>query len=151
MPLIMDIQQILKHLPHRYPFLLIDKVLAYTPGQSLTALKNVTYNEPFFQGHFPQRPVMPGVLIVEAMAQATGLLASASTHSQPSEHVLYYLVGIDDARFKLPVQPGDQLIIEVVHERNVRDVWKFNGTAKVDGKLAASATILCARREHEVD
>ncbi len=151
MPLIMDIQQVLKHLPHRYPFLLIDKVLAYTPGQSLTALKNVTYNEPFFQGHFPQRPVMPGVLIVEAMAQATGLLASASTHSQPSERVLYYLVGIDDARFKQPVQPGDQLIIEVVHERNVRDVWKFNGTAKVDGKLAASATILCARRKHEVD
>ncbi len=147
----MDIHQILKYLPHRYPLLLIDKVLSYTPGQSLIALKNVTYNEPFFTGHFPQRPVMPGVLIVEAMAQATGLLAYASSQVQPSEHDLYYLVGIDDARFKQPVQPGDQIIIEVVLERNMRDVWKFNGTAKVDGKLAASATILCARGKSEVD
>lgn len=147
----MDIQQVLKLLPHRYPFLLIDKVLSYTPGQSLTALKNVTCNEPFFPGHFPQRPVMPGVLIVEAMAQATGLLAYAGSQAQSANRGLYYLVGIDDARFKQPVQPGDQLLIEVTLERNVRDVWKFNGTAKVDGKLAASAVILCARGKDEVD
>lgn len=147
----MDIHQVLKHLPHRYPLLLIDKVLSYTPGQSLTALKNVTYNEPFFPGHFPQHPVMPGVLIVEAMAQATGLLAYATPQSPPLGNALYYLVGIDDARFKQPVQPGDQLIIEVVLERNMRDVWKFSGTATVDGKLAASATIMCARGKSEVD
>jgi 3-hydroxyacyl-[acyl-carrier-protein] dehydratase len=147
----LDIHQVLKHLPHRYPFLLIDKVLSYTPGQSLIALKNVSYNEPFFPGHFPQRPVMPGVLIVEAMAQATGLLAYAGRPAQTADRGLYYLVGIDDARFKQPVQPGDQLIIEVALERNVREVWKFNGTARVDGKLAASATILCARGKDEVD
>lgn len=147
----LDIHQVLRLLPHRYPFLLIDRVLSYTPGQSLIALKNVTYNEPFFPGHFPQRPVMPGVLIVEAMAQATGLLAYAGSQVQAADQGLYYLVGIDNARFKQPVQPGDQLIIEAVLERNMRDVWKFNGTAKVDGKLAASATILCARGKSEVD
>jgi len=138
---------VLQYLPHRYPFLLIDRVLDCTPGESLTAIKNVTVNEPFFQGHFPHRPVMPGVMILEAMAQATGILAFRTTETRPSEHLLYYLVGIDDARFKQPVEPGDQLIIEVRAERNMRGLWKFSAEAKVEGKLVASANLMCARKE----
>lgn len=143
----MDIHEVLQYLPHRYPFLLIDRVLDCTPGESLTAIKNVTVNEPFFQGHFPHRPVMPGVMILEAMAQATGILAFRTTETRPSEHLLYYLVGIDDARFKQPVEPGDQLIIEVRAERNMRGLWKFSAEAKVDCKLVASANLMCARKE----
>lgn len=143
----MDIHEVLQYLPHRYPFLLIDRVLDCTPGESLTAIKNVTVNEPFFQGHFPHRPVMPGVMILEAMAQATGILAFRTTETRPSEHLLYYLVGIDDARFKQPVEPGDQLIIEVRAERNMRGLWKFSAEAKVEGKLVASANLMCARKE----
>lgn len=143
----MDIHEVLQHLPHRYPFLMIDRVLACTPGESLTALKNVTINEPFFQGHFPLRPVMPGVMILEAMAQATGILAFRTTQTRPSEHLLYYLVGVDNARFKQPVEPGDQLMIEVRSERNMRGLWKFIAEAKVDGKLVASADLMCARKE----
>lgn len=143
----MDIHEVLQYLPHRYPFLLIDRVLDCTPGESLTAIKNVTVNEPFFQGHFPHRPVMPGVMILEAMAQATGILAFRTTETRPSEHLLYYLVGIDDARFKQPVEPGDQLIIEVRTERNMRGLWKFSAEAKVEEKLVASASLMCARKE----
>ncbi|MDO9371736.1 MAG: 3-hydroxyacyl-ACP dehydratase FabZ [Gammaproteobacteria bacterium] len=143
----MDIHEVLQHLPHRYPFLMIDRVLTCIPGESLTALKNVTINEPFFQGHFPNRPVMPGVMILEAMAQATGILAFRTTQTRPSEHLLYYLVGVDNARFKQPVEPGDQLMIEVRAERNMRGIWKFTAEAKVGGKLVASADLMCARKE----
>lgn len=143
----LDIHEVLKHLPHRYPFLLIDRVLECTPGKSLVALKNVTINEPFFQGHFPQQPVMPGVLILEALAQATGILAFRTTDSRPSEHVLYYFVGIDNARFKQMVEPGDQLILEVELVRSVRGVWKFTTRAKVDGKMVTSADLMCAKKD----
>ncbi len=143
----LDIYQILQHLPHRYPFLLIDRVLEYAPGESLVAIKNVTFNEPFFTGHFPARPVMPGVLIVEAMAQATGILAIRSQNLPRDDNSLYYLVGIDKARFKRPVEPGDQLVIRVVFERSLRGVWKFTAEARVDGNLAASAEVMAALRE----
>ncbi len=142
----MDIHEVLKHLPHRYPFLLIDRVLEHVPGESLTALKNVTFNEHFFSGHFPIRPVMPGVLIMEAMAQATGILAFRSTSSLPSEGTLYYFVGIDNARFKRPVEPGDQLILKVIVKRNMRNVWQFGARAEVDGELVASADLMCASK-----
>ncbi len=142
----MDIHEVLRHLPHRYPFLLIDRVTDYEAGRSLTALKNVTYNEPFFTGHFPVRPVMPGVLILEAMAQATGILAFRSTETLPSDGTLYYFVGIDNARFKRPVEPGDQLVIEVEVIRNMRNIWRFNARATVDGGLACSAEIMCASK-----
>ncbi len=142
----MDIHQVLKHLPHRYPFLLIDRVTQYEQGKSLSALKNVTFNEQFFSGHFPARPVMPGVLILEAMAQATGILAFRSTDTLPRDGTLYYFVGIDNARFKRPVEPGDQLHIDVEVLRNVRNIWRFNARASVDGELAASATIMCASK-----
>jgi 3-hydroxyacyl-[acyl-carrier-protein] dehydratase len=143
----MDIHDVLKHLPHRYPFLLIDRVLECIPGKSLIALKNVSYNEPFFIGHFPQRPVMPGVLILEALAQATGILAFRSTESVPSDGALYYLVGIDNGRFKQPVEPGDQLILEVELSRNVRNIWKFSTEARVGNEVVASADVMCASKE----
>lgn len=143
----MDIQEILEYLPHRYPFLLIDRVLAVEPGRSLTGLKNVSFNEPFFLGHFPQRPIMPGVLILEALAQATGILAFKSENERPDHHSMYYLVGIDSARFKRPVEPGDQLILEVRLDRIKRGVGKFFGEAKVDGQLVASAELMCAKRD----
>ncbi|CAK0755990.1 3-hydroxy-acyl-(acyl-carrier-protein) dehydratase [Gammaproteobacteria bacterium] len=145
----LDIHQVLKHLPHRYPFLLVDRVLDYEPNKSLRAIKNVTINEPFFQGHFPFRPVMPGVLILEAIAQATGILAFLSTGTLPSERSLYYFVGVDNARFKQPVEPGDQMVLEVEVLRTMRGVWKFRGEAKVDGKVVASAEMMCAEREIE--
>jgi len=143
----MDIHDVLKHLPHRYPFLLIDRVLECIPGKSLIALKNVSYNEPYFTGHFPQRPVMPGVLILEALAQATGILAFRSTESVPSDGALYYLVGIDNGRFKQPVEPGDQLILEVELSRNVRNIWKFSTEARVGNEVVASADVMCASKE----
>jgi len=143
----MDIHDVLKHLPHRYPFLLIDRVIECVPGKSLIALKNVSYNEPYFIGHFPQRPVMPGVLILEALAQATGILAFRSTKSVPSDGALYYLVGIDNGRFKQPVEPGDQLILEVVLSRNVRNIWKFSTEARVGDEIVASADVMCASKE----
>lgn len=141
-----DILEIMQYLPHRYPFLLLDRVLSFTPGQALTALKNVTYNEPFFPGHFPQRPIMPGVLILEALAQATGVLAFKTAQELPDANAMYYLVGIDKARFKQPVQPGDQLILQVSLERMRRDVGRFLGEASVDGKIVAAAELLCAKR-----
>ena len=143
----MDIQEILEYLPHRYPFLLIDRVLAIEPGRSLTGLKNVSFNEAFFLGHFPQRPIMPGVLILEALAQATGVLAFKSEGGKPDHRSMYYLVGVDNARFKRPVGPGDQLILEVRLERVKRNIGKFICEAKVDGQLAASAELMCAKRD----
>ena len=140
----MDIQAILEHLPHRYPFLLIDRIVQCDPGKSLTAIKNVTINEPHFQGHFPQMPVMPGVLILEAMAQATGVLAFQTRNGRQN---IYYLVGIDSARFKRPVVPGDQLVIEVEFKQAVRNIWKVDARAKVDGKVVASAELMCAEKE----
>lgn len=147
----MDIHEILKYLPHRYPFLLIDRVLKLVPGKSLTAIKNVTSNEPFFVGHFPQRMVMPGVLILEALAQASGILAFKTTDSLPDSGSLYFFAGIDNARFKQVVEPGDQLILEVEVIKAKQDVWKFKGIATVDGKLVCSADMMSAKRNIERD
>lgn len=149
-PYPMDIHEILKYLPHRYPFLLVDKVLACTPGEALVAVKNVSVNEPYFTGHFPRRPVMPGVLIIEALAQATGILAFKTAQATPASGTMYYLAAVDNARFKQPVEPGDQLILDVKLQRAVRGVWKFSGEAKVDGRVVASADLMCAHREVDV-
>lgn len=143
----LDIYEVLKHLPHRYPFLLIDRVLQCEEGKSLVGIKNVSYNEPYFQGHFPHRPVMPGVLILEALAQATGILAFRTNGKRPDEKSLYYFVGIDEARFKQPVVPGDQLLLEVEVIKSKRGVWKFNGVAKVEGHIVCSAVLMCAERD----
>lgn len=143
----MGIAEVLQYLPHRYPFLLVDRVLTIELGKSLTALKNVTFNEPFFQGHFPGHPIMPGVLILEALAQATGILAFKSEGVKPDRNSMYYFVGIDKARFKRPVQPGDQLILEVSVERIKRDIGKFLGEARVDDRVVASAELMCAKRD----
>lgn len=142
----MDIYEILEHLPHRYPFLLVDRVLDYKPGEYLIAVKNVSVNEPFFPGHFPQRPVFPGVLIMEALAQATGLLAFKTQGKKPDGSSLYYFAGIDNCRFKQPVQPGDQLMLEVKVVTQKRNIWKFSAEAKVDGKVVASAELMCAEQ-----
>ncbi|NIR59113.1 MAG: 3-hydroxyacyl-ACP dehydratase FabZ [Gammaproteobacteria bacterium] len=143
----LTIHEILKYLPHRYPFLMIDRVVEYEADRFLAAVKNVTVNEPFFTGHFPNRPVMPGVMILEALAQATGLLAFRSGEDRGTEDSLFYLVGIDQARFKRPVEPGDQLRLEVTLERLRRGIGVFRGEAKVEGQLAASAELMCTRRE----
>lgn len=143
----MDIQEILEHLPHRYPFLLVDRVLECEPGVRLKALKNVSVNEPMFTGHFPERPIFPGVLIMEALAQATGILAFKTTESKPDGTTLYYFAGIDNCRFKQPVVPGDQLILEVTLLKQKRNIWKFNAEASVDGKVVASADLMCAQQE----
>ena len=143
----LDIHEILKHLPHRYPFLLIDRVLEYKAESHLIGIKNVTFNEPYFQGHFPQRPVMPGVLILEALAQATGILAFKTVERVPDVNSLYYFVGIDEARFKRPVEPGDQLRLEVKFLRRMRGIWKFDCKATVDNDMVCSAVIMCAERE----
>ncbi len=143
----MTIQEVMNHLPHRYPFLLIDRVLDWAPNEHLTALKNVTFNEPFFQGHFPVRPIMPGVLITEAMAQATGILAFRSQGGQPKDNALYMLVGLDDVTFRRMVEPGDQLIIRVELKRLIRGMGIFQCEAHVDDELAAKATIKCVAKE----
>ncbi|ADJ29120.1 3-hydroxyacyl-ACP dehydratase FabZ [Nitrosococcus watsonii] len=143
----LDIHEILKHLPHRYPFLLIDRVIECIPGKSLVAVKNVSYNEPYFQGHFPGLPIMPGVLILESLAQATGILAFKTTETMPSEEAIYYFAGIDRARFKRPVGPGDQMRLEVELVRSLRRLWKFTGTVTVDGSLVASAEVMCSYQE----
>ncbi len=145
----LDIYNVLKHLPHRYPFLLIDRVLEYTPDESLVAIKNVTINEPFFQGHFPNRPVMPGVLVVEAMAQACGVLSFRTEETLPTQNSVYLFVGIDKARFKRPVEPGDQLRIEVSLKRKMHGIYKFNAAAKVNGELCCSAELMCTYKEFE--
>lgn len=143
----LDIHEVLKQLPHRYPFLLIDRVTECIPGKSLSAIKNVSYNEPYFTGHFPQRPVMPGVLILEALAQATGILAFRTAKENPCDKTLYYFVGIDNARFKQPVEPGDQVILDVELTRNVKNIWKFTAEARVDGNVVATADLMCASKE----
>jgi 3-hydroxyacyl-[acyl-carrier-protein] dehydratase len=145
----MDIGEILKYLPHRYPMLLIDRVVEYHHGKSLVAIKNVSYNESYFQGHFPNRPVMPAVIILEAMAQATGILVLRSMDKLPSERSIYYFVGIDGARFRRPVEPGDQLRIEVTLLRSSRGIWKLRSEASVDGEVAASGDLMGAMREIE--
>jgi len=137
------IQQVL---PHRYPFLLVDRVLDYSVGERLRALKNVTINEPFFQGHFPGHPVMPGVLIIESLAQACGLLVQMSRKHDPNTHALYYLVKVDKAKFTRIVGPGDQLILEVELKRMIRSMGLFHCRAKVDGKTVAEAELMCAER-----
>ncbi len=143
----MDIHQILEHLPHRYPFLLVDRVVDLVPGKSIHAYKNVTINEPFFVGHFPHHPVMPGVLIMEALAQAAGILSFKTMEEKPSPDTVFYFAGIDEARFKRPVMPGDRLDLHVVIERQMRGIWKYSAEAKVDGQLAASAKLMCAKRD----
>jgi len=143
----MDINEILQHLPHRYPFLLIDRVTEFKAGESLVGYKNVTYNEPFFQGHFPVRPVMPGVLLLEAMAQATGLLAFKTVERGARRESLYFLVGIDKARFKQPVEPGDRVVLRADLLRSKRGIWVFDCRATVDGNLVASAEIMCTERD----
>jgi len=142
---VLDINQIKNYLPHRYPFLLLDKVIGCVPGESITAVKNVTINEPFFLGHFPQQPLMPGVLIIEAMAQAAailGVISGAESRREELDDTLYYLVGIDNARFRKIVGPGDQLIIEVKFITVRRNIWKFSATASVDGKIVANTELL---------
>lgn len=143
---ILEIQEIMALLPHRYPFLMIDRVLDFTPGESLTAIKNVTINEPIFTGHFPTMPIFPGVLILEALAQATGILGF-KTVTERAEDELYLFAAIDEARFKKPVVPGDQLVLEVKFLKERRNLWKFYGEAKVDGQVVCSAELMCARRE----
>ena len=143
----MDIGEIMKYLPHRYPMLLIDRVVEFHRGESLVALKNVSYNESYFQGHFPNRPVMPAVIILEAMAQATGILVLRSMDRLPSERSIYYFVGIDRARFRRPVVPGDQLRIEVNLLRSSRGIWKLRSEATVAGDVVASGDLMGAMRE----
>ncbi len=145
----MDIHQILKQLPHRYPFLLVDRVLSIETGKRIVALKNVTMNEPFFTGHFPHRPVMPGVLILEAMAQAAALLSFDSQGVTPDDKTVYYFAGIDGARFKRPVEPGDQLILDVTLERSKAGIFKFKGVTRVGDEVACEAELMCTMRRIE--
>ena len=143
----MNIHEILEYLPHRYPMLLVDRVLECEPGKRIVGTKNVTINEPFFQGHFPHHPVMPGVLIIEALAQVSAILSFKTLGNKPDESSVYYFVGIDEARFKKPVMPGDRLVLEAVLERHVRGIWKFQTQAKVDDVLVAEAKLMCTVRE----
>ena len=142
----MDIHQILKQLPHRYPILLVDRVLDIEKGKSIKALKNVSINEPFFTGHFPHRPVMPGVLMLEALAQAAALLAFDTLGTAPDDKTVYYFAGIDGARFKRPVEPGDQLILEVELDRMKAGIFKFKARAKVGNDIATEAELMCTMR-----
>lgn len=142
----MEIRDVLEYLPHRYPFLLIDRVLVCEPGKRVVALKNVTINEPFFQGHFPHYPVMPGVLIVEAMAQAAAILTFHTEKAKADERSVYYFVGIDNARFKKPVVPGDSLHLDVTLNRQVRGIWKFSAKALVADVVVAEAELMCTVR-----
>ena len=143
-PITLDIEAIMKQLPHRYPFLLVDRVLECIPGQSITALKNVTFNEPFFQGHFPHRPVMPGVIVIEALAQAAGILAFRTVGVFPDEKTRFFFVAIDKARFRKPVEPGDQVILKATLSRAFKGIWKFHALAEVAGAEVASAEIMLA-------
>ncbi|MFQ3310758.1 3-hydroxyacyl-ACP dehydratase FabZ [Candidatus Njordibacter sp. Uisw_039] len=145
--MVMDVKEIREYLPHRYPFLLVDRVTELNLGDSIVAYKNVTINEPFFNGHFPDHPVMPGVLIIEAMAQAAGILGFKTMNKTPQDGSIYYFVGSDKLRFKRPVVPGDKLLLEASIMSEKRGIWKFDCSASVDGQLAASATILCADRK----
>ena len=143
-PMQLDIQAILERLPHRYPFLMVDRVLECRPGESIRALKNVTCNEPFFPGHFPQRPVMPGVMIIEALAQAAGILCFITVNVIPDHNTRFYFVGIDKARFRRPVLPGDQLLLTARLERSLRGIWRFSTAALVDGHEVAHADMMVA-------
>jgi 3-hydroxyacyl-[acyl-carrier-protein] dehydratase len=143
------IDEILTYLPHRYPFLLIDRVVALEPGRSVTALKNVTYNEPFFPGHFPHQPIFPGVLILEALAQAAAVLSFVTMERKPTPDSVVLYAGIDKARFKRPVVPGDQLLLEVSILRTMRHIWRYAATARVGDELAAEAELMCALKEPE--
>ncbi len=140
----MDIEAIMRQLPHRYPFLLVDRVLECVPGERIHALKNVTFNEPFFPGHFPHRPVMPGVMIIEALAQAAGILAFKTAGVIPDNDTRFYFVAIDNARFRKPVEPGDQMQLKVTLKRALKGIWKFHCLAEVDGVEVASAEIMVA-------
>ena len=142
----MNIHEILKKLPHRYPFLMVDRVLELEHGKRIKALKNVTANEPYFLGHFPHRPVMPGVMMLEALAQAAALLSFDALDASPDDKQIYYFAGIDAARFKRPVEPGDQLILDVVLDRMKSGVFKFSAKATVDGELAVEAALMCTVR-----
>ena len=143
-PYPLDIHAVMKQIPHRYPFLLVDRVLECRPGATIRAIKNVTYNEPFFPGHFPHRPVMPGVMIIEALAQAAGILCFVTANVIPDEETRFYFVGIDDARFRKPVVPGDQLVLTAKFERTVRGIWKFSTVAWVGDKEVAHADMMVA-------
>ena len=145
----LDIRAILEHLPHRYPFLLVDRVVELEKGKRIVAIKNVTINEPFFVGHFPHLPVMPGVLQIEALAQAAGILSFQTMGRVSDDQSVYYFVGIDSARFKRPVVPGDQLRLEVDIVRVARSIWKYSGRAMVDGQVAAEAELMCTLRAIE--
>jgi 3-hydroxyacyl-[acyl-carrier-protein] dehydratase len=142
----MDIHEILRQLPHRYPFLLLDRVLELEKGKRIQALKNVTINEPFFVGHFPHRPVMPGVLMLEAMAQAAALLAFDAVDKTPDDKTVYYFAGIDSARFKRPVEPGDQLIMDLTLDRMKAGIFKFTGVTRVQGNIVCQAELMCTMR-----
>ena len=142
----MDIAEIRRHLPHRYPFLLVDRVLEITRGESILACKNLSVNEPFFQGHFPDKPIFPGVLLVEALAQTAGILGFYSQDKTNEDGSTYYLAGADDLRFRRPCVPGDRLMLHATVLSSRRGLWKFDVRAEVDGELAASAVILCADR-----
>ena len=144
--MMMDIHEILKRLPHRYPILLVDRVLELEEGKRIKAIKNVTINEPFFEGHFPHRPVMPGVLMLEALAQAAALLSFVTLGETPDDKTVYYFAGIDAARFKRPVEPGDQLILEVTLERRKAGIFKFKARATVGDELAVEAELMCTMR-----
>ena len=139
----MDIHEILDYLPHRYPFVLVDRVLSLELNKEIVAVKNVTINEPFFPGHFPYHPVMPGVLIVEAMAQAAAILSFKTMDSKPDQNSVYYFAGMDNVRFKKPVSPGDQLVLKVSIDRILRGIWKYKGEALVDGAVVAEAEMMC--------
>lgn len=142
----MYVEEIRRFLPHRYPFLLVDRVLECIPGETLTAIKNVSVNEPYFTGHFPEKPIMPGVLIIEALAQATGLLGFRTMSEEPKNDVLYMLVGVDNVRFKRQVIPGDQLVLKVKIERRSKVIWKFSCVATVDDEVVTMADMLCAAK-----
>lgn len=139
----MDIHEILEHLPHRYPFVLVDRVLSMELGKEITAVKNVSVNEPYFPGHFPYHPVMPGVLIVEAMAQAAALLSFKTMGTKPTNDSVYYFAGIDNVRFKKPVSPGDQIILHVKIDRILKGIWKYVAVAKVGDEVVAEANMMC--------
>jgi 3-hydroxyacyl-[acyl-carrier-protein] dehydratase len=143
----MDIHEILKHLPHRYPFLLVDRVVDFEVGKFIHAYKNITIDEPFFVGHFPRYPVLPGVLIMEALAQAAGILSFKTMNVLPDDNSVFYFVGIDNARFKKPVTAGDQLHLHVDIARQMRGIWKYKAEARVNGEVVAVADLMCARRD----
>ena len=149
--MLLDVDEIKEYLPQRYPFLLVDRVVEMELGKSIVAYKNVTVNEPFFQGHFPNKPIMPGVLIIEALAQAAGVLGFKSQEKKPKDGYLYYFVGADDVRLRRPVVPGDQLMLEAEVITNRRGIYRFSAKASVDGELVGSMTILCAERKENVD